>query len=93
MSADKNFSEKKPAKSKITTKDSHMYLPRSRSHIGPTNPKNKSKQVAKRKHNSRSKGLRQICLPGTDGPTSSHGRSVKTSGWSDPLGRTVRIEH
>jgi hypothetical protein len=35
-------------------------LPRSRSHSGPTNPNNKSKQVAKLKCNSRSKGLHKI---------------------------------
>jgi hypothetical protein len=44
---------------KSTTKDSHTSLPRSRSHNGLTNPRNKSQTNPTRKHNSKSKRLRQ----------------------------------
>jgi hypothetical protein len=68
---------------KFTTKDSHTSLPRSRSHNKPTNPRNKPQLKAKRKRNSRSKGLRQSTVPGADGPRWTGGQSVRTR-------RTVR---
>jgi hypothetical protein len=42
---------------RFTTKDPHTSLPRSCSHSGPTNPRNKSQTIPKRKQDSRSKGL------------------------------------
>jgi hypothetical protein len=59
MGANKKSSSKRELDlcPKFTTKDSHMSLPRSRSHNGPTNPRNKPQTISKRKHNSRSKGL------------------------------------
>jgi hypothetical protein len=60
-------------------------LPRSSSHNGPTNPRNKPKLKATRKHNSRSKGLRQSALPGrtvrgdqADDPRGAGGRSARS---------------
>jgi hypothetical protein len=44
---------------KSTTKDSHTRMPRSCSHNGPTNPRNKCQTNPTWKHNSKSKGLRQ----------------------------------
>jgi hypothetical protein len=59
MGADKNSSPKRELGlyPKFTTKDSHTSLPRSRSHNGPTNPRNKPQTILKRKHESRSRGL------------------------------------
>jgi hypothetical protein len=59
MGADKNSSPKRELGlyPKFTTKDSHTSLPRSRSHYGPTNPRNKPQTIPKRKHETRSKGL------------------------------------
>jgi hypothetical protein len=59
MGADKNSSPKRELDlcPKFTTKDSHMSLPRSRSHNRPTNPRNKPQTIPKRKNDSRSKGL------------------------------------
>jgi hypothetical protein len=68
---------------KFTTKDSHMRLPRSRSHNGPTNSRNKPKTILKRKHNSRSKGLSCHAKAQADGPRGWGGRSAST-------GRMVR---
>jgi hypothetical protein len=65
----------------FTTKDSHTSLPRSRSHNGPTNPRNKPQTIPKRKHNSRSK-LSNPVLCQADGPRAWGGRSADT-------GRTV----
>jgi hypothetical protein len=45
-----------------------MSLPRSRSHNGPTNPRNKPQLKPTRKRNSRSKGLRLSAQPGADHP-------------------------
>jgi hypothetical protein len=42
---------------KFTTTDSHMSLPKSGSHNGRTNPRNKPQTIPKRKHEARSKGL------------------------------------
>jgi hypothetical protein len=53
MRADKNFSEKTRLSPKITIEGSHTNLLRLHSHNGPTNPRNKPKLKAKRKHNSR----------------------------------------
>jgi hypothetical protein len=50
----------------FTTKDSHTNLPMSRSHNGPTNPRNNPKQKATRKRNSRSIGLGQSVVPWAD---------------------------
>jgi hypothetical protein len=68
----------------------HTSLPRSRSHSGPTNPTNKSKQVAKRKHNSRSKDLTKPGRPWADRPRLRGGRTVhEPGGRSDPVRQTV----
>jgi hypothetical protein len=70
--------------SQIHNQDSHMSLPRSRSHNGPTNPGNKPQTIPKRKHDTRSKGLRTlhntrrtVREAGTDGLRPSSGQSVK----------------
>jgi hypothetical protein len=85
MGADKNSSPKRDLGlyPKFTTKDSHTSLPRSRSHTGPTNPRNKPQMILKRKHNSRSKGLSCPVKALEDGPRGRFGRSART-------GRTVR---
>jgi hypothetical protein len=59
MGADKNSSPKRELGlyPKFTTTDSHTSLPRSRSHNGRTNPRNKLQTIPKRKHEARSKGL------------------------------------
>jgi hypothetical protein len=63
--------------SKFTTKDSHTSLPRSCSHDGPNNPRNKPQTIPKRKRNSRSKGLSNSAEVQVDGPRPSSGQSVK----------------
>jgi hypothetical protein len=78
---------------KITTKGSHTILLRSRSHNGPTDPRNRSQLKAKWKHNSRTKGLRQICLSRTDNLWRARGPSVSYGRPSVDQGRTVRIKH
>jgi hypothetical protein len=85
MGADKNSSPKiEPGLyPEFTTKDSHMTLPRSRSHSGPTNPRNKPQMIPKRKHDSRSKGLSYPATTLADSPRHRDGRSAVT-------GRTVR---
>jgi hypothetical protein len=60
-----------------------MSFPRSRSHNGPTNPRNKPKLKATRKRNSRSKGQRLSTDPGADSPWCPSGRSARSR-------RTVR---
>jgi hypothetical protein len=80
MRTNKKFPKKHVLSPKINSKDSHTNLPRSRSHNRPTNPRNKSKQVAKQKHNSKSEGLRQICLARMDRPYGRLGLSVATGG-------------
>jgi hypothetical protein len=59
MGADKNSSPKRELGlyPKFTATGSHTSLPRSRSHNGPTNPRNKPQMISKRKHEARSKGL------------------------------------
>jgi hypothetical protein len=85
MGADKIFSLKRELGRypKFTTKDSHTRFPRSRSHSGPTNPRNKPQMIPKRKHDSRSKGLSCPVTTLADGPRAWGRRSVDT-------GRTVR---
>jgi hypothetical protein len=78
MGAEKNSSPKRELVlcPKFTTKDSHTSLPRSRSHNGPTNPRNEPQTNLKRKHNPRSKGLGCPAKLKVDGPQPSSGRSV-----------------
>jgi hypothetical protein len=105
MGADKNSSPKRELGlyPKFTTTDSHTSLPRSRSHNGSTNPRNKPQTIAKRKHETRSKGLscpeqpwRTVHVPGADSPQSPCGRSATHSGFSvkhdqnDPTGTSTR---
>jgi hypothetical protein len=80
MGADKNSSPKRELGlgPKFTTKDSRMSLPRSHSHIGPTNPRIKPQTIPKRKHNSRSKGLSDPAQCRADGPRAWGGRSADT---------------
>jgi hypothetical protein len=85
MGADKNSSQKRELGlyPKFTTKDSHTSLPKSRSHNGPTNPRNKPEAIPKRKQNSKSNGLSNPAQCQADGP---RGRG----GWSADIGQTVR---
>jgi hypothetical protein len=85
MGADKNSSPKRELGlyPKFTTKDSHTSLPRSRSHNGPTNPRNKPQTIPKWKHDSRSKGLSCPTETLVDGPRG-------WGGWYARAGRTVR---
>jgi hypothetical protein len=64
-----------------------MSLPRSRSHNGPTNPRNKSQLKVTRKRNSRSKRLRQSAVPGADRPHGPGGLSV--GAWGTVRGFTT----
>jgi hypothetical protein len=93
MGADKNSSPKRELGQypKFTTTDSHTSLPRSRSHNGRTNPRNKPQTIPKRKHEAKSKGLscpettqetcrdhRADCSRAPRGRSATHGgRSVK----------------
>jgi hypothetical protein len=92
MRAHKNSSPKNRTQlyPKYTTNDSHTSLPRSRSHNGPTNPKNKPQHIPERKHNSRDEGLSKICQLGTDCPCKDLGPSVSYGGPSVKRGQTVR---
>jgi hypothetical protein len=85
MGADKNSYPKRELGlyPNFTTKDSHTSLPRSRSHYGPTNPRNKPQTIPKRKQESRSKGLSNLAQCRADGPRAWGGQSANT-------GRTVR---
>jgi hypothetical protein len=78
MGADKNSSHKRELGlyPKFTTNDSHTSFPRSSSHYGPTNPRNKPQTIPKRKHESRSKGLSNLAQCRADGPLPTGGRSV-----------------
>jgi hypothetical protein len=80
MGADKNSSLKRELDlyPKYTTKDSHTSLPRSRSHYGRTNPRNKPQTIPKRKHEARSKGLSNPVLCWADGPRAWGGHSADT---------------
>jgi hypothetical protein len=84
MGADKNSSPRRELSlyPKFTTKDPHTSLPRSRSHSGPTNPRNKPQAIPKRKQDSRSKGLNNPAQCRADGPRAG-------GGWSADTGRTV----
>jgi hypothetical protein len=53
-----------------------MSLPRSRSHNGPTNPRNEPNLKATQKRNSRSKGLTRSTKPRADRPHGPSGLSV-----------------
>jgi hypothetical protein len=64
---------------------------RKNSSSSAVNPRNKSKLNAKRKHNSRTPTLTQICPRGMNGQTCSHGRPVKAHGRTDPLIRMIHI--
>jgi hypothetical protein len=85
MEADKNSSPKRELGlyPKFTTKDSHTSLPRSHSHYGRTNPRNKLQMIPKRKHEARSKGLSCPAATQADCPWSPGGLSAVTA-------RTVR---
>jgi hypothetical protein len=82
MGADKNSCLKRELGlcPKFTTKDSHMSLQRSRSHSGPTNPRNKPQTIPKRKHDSRSKGLSCPAKALVDSQRGRGGRSARTGG-------------
>jgi hypothetical protein len=85
MGADKNSSPMRELGlcPKFTNKDSHTSLPRSRSHNGPTNPRNKPQIIPKRKHDSRSKGLSRSArhqagrLQALGGPSARPRRTVQ----------------
>jgi hypothetical protein len=85
MGVDKNSSPKRELGlyPKFTTKDSHMSLPKSRSHYGPTNPRNKPQTIPNRRTNQEAKDLtilrsagRTIREPGADSPRTLGGRSA-----------------
>jgi hypothetical protein len=85
MGADKNSSPKRELGlyPKFTTKDSHTSLPRSRSHYGPTNPRNKPKRSQSESTNQEAKDLaalrdtrRTVRDHGADGPRPTGERSV-----------------
>jgi hypothetical protein len=84
MGADKNSSPKRELGlyHKFTTKDSHTSLPRSRSHYGRTNPRNKPQMIPKRKHEARSKGFSYYAATEADCPRSPCGRSATHGGLS-----------
>jgi hypothetical protein len=64
---------------KFTTKDSHTSLPRSRSHNGRTNPRNKPQTIPKWKHEARTKGLSYSETAQADCPRSPGGLSAGTA--------------
>jgi hypothetical protein len=66
----------------------HTSLPRSRSHNGPTNPRNKPQTIPKWKHNSRSKGLSCPAKPLADSPRGYGGPSASCGGLSKKRSRT-----
>jgi hypothetical protein len=80
MGDDKNSSPKRELGlyPKFTTKDSHTSLPRSCSHYGPTNPRNKPQTIPKWKHKSRSNGLSNPAQCRADGPRAWGGQSADT---------------
>jgi hypothetical protein len=91
MALDKNSSPRRELGlyPKITTKDSHTSLSRSRSHNGPTNPRNKPPNDQKVK--AKLKEAKDLAVPrtpwqtvrnpGADGPRSPGGRSA-AHGWT-----------
>jgi hypothetical protein len=94
MGADKNSFPKRERGlyPEFTTKDSHTSLPRSHSHNGPTNPRNKPQTIPKRKHDQEAKDLvvlqqpwQTVRDPGADGPL-----NVTERPHEHPTTRTVR---
>jgi hypothetical protein len=85
MGVDKNSSPKRELGlyPKFTIKDFHTSLPRSHSHSGPTNPRNKPQTIPKRKYDSRSKGLSCPATTLANSPRAWGGQFADT-------GRTVR---
>jgi hypothetical protein len=81
MGADKNSYPKRKLSlyPKFTTNDSHTSFPRSRSHDGRTNPRNKPQTIPKRKHEPRSKGLSCSAAVLADGPRPWGRRSAVTA--------------
>jgi hypothetical protein len=92
MGADKNFSPKRELSldPKFTTKESHTSLPRSRSHDGRTNPRNKPQTVPKRKHKQRRKGLSCSAAVQAEGPRPWGGLSATTARTVRTTWQTVR---
>jgi hypothetical protein len=92
MGADKKSSPKRELSldPKFTTKDSHTSLPRSCSHNGRTNPRNKPQTIPKRKHEPRSKGLSCSAAVQADGPRPWGGLSATTTRTVRTTRRTVR---
>jgi hypothetical protein len=92
MGADKNSSPKKELGlyPRFTTKDSHTSLPRSHSHYGRTNPRNKPQTIPKRKHEARSKGFSCFAATQADNPRSPGGLSAVTTRTVHDPRRTVR---
>jgi hypothetical protein len=66
-----------------------MSLPRSHSHNGPTNPKNKPQTIPKRKRNSKSKGLSSSALDQADCPQAPTDRPRDVGGLSASTGQSV----
>jgi hypothetical protein len=102
MGADKISSPKRELSlyPKFTIKDSHTSFPRSRSHSGPTNPRNKTQTIPKQKHNSKSKGVSCLATTLADSTRTWGGQSADTGWtvhypWADgPLNSTERpAEH
>jgi hypothetical protein len=92
MGADKNFSPKTELIlcPKFTPKNLHTSLSRSRSHNGPTNPRNKPQTTPKRKRNSSSKGLSSTTKPQADCPRPLGEPSAWVRWTIRELRRTVR---
>jgi hypothetical protein len=100
MGADKNSSPKRELGlyPKFTATDSHTSLPRSRSHNGSTNPRNKPQTIPKWKHKAKDLAIlqepwRTVRGPGVEGPRSPCGRSATHDGLSeqnDPTGTSTR---
>jgi hypothetical protein len=105
MGADKNSSPMRELGlyPKFTTKNSHTSFPRSRSHYGRTNPRNKPQTIPKRKHEARSKGLSYPAATQTDCLRSPGGlsavnartvrdprRTVRSCEQNDPTGTSTR---
>jgi hypothetical protein len=79
MGANKNSSRRMNSAyaTKLTTKGTHTSFPKSHSHNGPTNPRNKPQLKATRKRNTRSKGLWRSAQPGADRPRGGSGLSAR----------------
>jgi hypothetical protein len=92
MGADKNSSPKRELSlnPKFTTMDSHTSLPRSHSHNGRTNPRNKPQTIPKQKHEPRGKGLSYSAAIQADGPPPWGGLSATTTRTDRATRRTVR---